>query len=320
MSTPLNPGLKKKVARVSSPSPLWPTVYPNLTPAPADRNVSWGSGPNEVLDILRHPASGSRGVVVYLHYGGGTFFDHKQPWLAGTGGGNALAWQLTENERMQLAPYDFVSVNLEQLRWLTPTPVTHIPAYSATSNPTFDPAVVARLAVFFAWLTTNASTYGWDTSKLHLFGSSRGGWLAMLATYGAGLPVKSLIIESPIPDFRGNLITWPVAECMYGDTDQPTWSARPDADKEPMSAIMAFDGGFLPANYKPTFLACVNDGDGVAPFANVHDVSQLHALQAAILASVAPHQAITYSRGAWQSPKLGVGISLAAYDFLRAAE
>lgn len=318
----LAPGSSRRATADVATGVHWPTAYPDLTPTV--ENLSWGTRPNEVLDIYAHPGSSSgRSVVFYLHYGAGTSGDHKQPALAGSGGGNALAWYLTEDVCQHLpVTFDFVSVNFEQWAWNTPTPVTHIAPWSATDNPTAYPRNVAYLTQLFVWATANAPSFGWDPDEFHLMGSSHGGTLAMLARLQYRVPVKTLIIESPIPDYRNPLIFWPVGQGMYGTSDQASWDAVDDSEKDAVSVILEFSRG-VPANYVPLYALNWQAGDGSVPYGSqpggsVHDLAQWKALTGALASSVpeSSWKAESYPRLTWETPKTGVAISKRVYNFM----
>lgn len=309
-----------------APAIAWPTAYPNLTPTHVD--VQWGTGPNEVLDIYAHPAGGSgRSVLFFLHFGCGVAGDHKQPALSGTGGGNALGWFLTEDTCQHLpVKFDFVSVNYEKFDWRVPTPVAHIAPWVPTINPTLYPENVDRLSALFTWATANSSTYGWDASKFHLMGVSHGAALAMLARLQNAVPVKTLIFEGTVPDYRDPLIAWPVGEGMYGMSGQPSWNAVPDAGKEAISGILEFSAG-RPANYAPMYVLNATVGDGSTPYGfwpngSYHDIAQWQQLVGALQACVPVSEwaAETYPRLYWETARTGVAVSRRVYEFMVAHE
>lgn len=311
MGTPLSNPKQQGVARAMSQADRWPQTFPNLTPTFS--NVVWGAGPNEVYDHYVGPGSGSRRVIVYCSYGGGTVGDHKQPALSGSGGGNALAYFVTASPAAEaLGPTDFVSVNYEKLRWDSPTAVTHIPPYVATSNPTLYPAQQSRLAVFFnTYLPAVAASKSWDLSRVHAFGSSHGGVLLGLQMLRSGLPIKTLIIESPIPDYRNNIIFWTTAEGMYGDASAGAWAARSLADKALITQLLEF-GGSIPGTYRPMYLVNAQTGDGVVPYGStaggsIHDFNQWIAYTDELTnsAPVGSFDGEICERGGWQSPHLG---------------
>ncbi len=299
-----------------------PTVYPNLTPT--DVNVPWGTGPNQVLDVLAHPSgSPGRSVVFFLHFGCGVAGDHKQPWLSASGGGNALAWYLTEDRSRHLpVKFDFVSVNYEKFDWRVPTPVQHIAPWVPTDNPTLYPQNVTQLVTLFAWATAHASEYGWDPSRFHLMGVSHGGALAMLARLQHSVPVRSLIVEGPIPDFRDPKIVWQVGEGFYGTGNQPAWNAIPDSQKRALSAILAFQFG-QPATYAPMYILNANVGDGSTPYGfwpngSYHDIAQWVQLKGMLQMTVpsSSWKAESYERLYWETATTGVAVSRRVYEFM----
>lgn len=319
MSTPLGPQHIQKVSRMLD-SRFPADHYPNLTPTSLDQ--AWGVGPNEVLDHYVHPtAVGSRGVIAMFHFGGGTKGDHRQPAMAASGAQNALAYHVLKSPDASLYEYDVLSVNYEQFRWDDPTPVTHIAAYSHTNNPTLWPTNQACIGAFFSWLLANAGANNWDTSRIHVLGSSHGGVLVSLESLANGLPIQSIVIESPIPDYRDPLISWPVAEGMYGDGSQAAWDARADADKEAITQLLY---GLGPTT-TPYYVVNAANGNGSTPYGavaggSIHDQAQWHAFTEALTTAGAPWDGEICPRGAWQSPKLGVAISRRALDFMQAQE
>lgn len=315
MSTPLSPGSKQKVTRVLDTK--WPAEhFPDLFPTHLDQ--AWGTD-NEVVDHYVHPtASGARGVVFLFGFGGGTKGDHRQPAKSAAGLQNAIAYFLTASPVAPQNLYDVVSVNYERFRWDDPTPVTHIAAYSvkptpSTFTPTLWPATGSRIAAFFAWASSVAASKNWDMSRAHVVGSSHGGALVGLRMLAGSLPVKSIIIESPLPDYRDFLISWPVAEGMFGDPDQTTWDARVSTDKNAVSQVLGY-GGSPPTNYRPMYLVNAATGDhstpyGAFPGGSIHDSAQFEAMAVALNGAGCDWDGEICPRGATQSPKLGVAIA-----------
>ncbi len=304
----------------------WPTAYPNLTPTHVD--VPWGSGPNQVLDVYAHPSGAAlRSVVFFLHLGCGVASDHKHPALSGNGGGNALAWYLTEDACQQLpVKFDFVSVNYEKFDWRLPTPVTHIAPWVPTDNPVLYPENVAQFVGLFQWATAHAAEYGWDVERFHFMGASHGGVLATLARLQYAVPVKTVIVDGPIPDFRDPMIAWPVAEGFYGMPSQSSWNAIADANKETLSAILQFASG-QPVNYAPMYVLNARIGDGSTPYGlwpggSYHDIAQWHQLRDALQANVPSSnwKAESFERKFWQTATTGVAVSARVYDFMVAHE
>lgn len=335
MSTPLGPTKQQKMARILAHMETWPRALPNLTPD--FTNVVWGSGPNEMYDLYRGPGTGPRRVVTFLHFGGGTSWDHKQPALAGSGGGNALAYYLTRSPVAEaIGPTDFISLNYEQFRWDFPTPVTHIPPYVSTPNPTIMPAQRTRLLAFFnTYFPANLNTTlpgasgpnNWEINRHHGFGSSQGGVLLTLQMFLTGLPIRTLIVESPIPDYRSLIVYWQTAEGMYGDGSFAAWVARALSDKNAITELLQL--GVLPATYKPMQILNAIGGNGIIPYGDpatganfsIHDTAQWQALKTALEDILATHRAEKFERGAWQDPNLGAHqISMRTADWMIARE
>lgn len=289
-------------------------TYPNHTPAIFE--TVWGNGPNEKADIYVDPQVGSgRAVLFWLHGGAGTHGDLRQISVGGNGLGSALLHYLHTTAKP--FPVDVVAVGYEKAAWLQATQCTHIPQYTPTEFPTYFPANVDRISQLWGWAASCAVSYGWDEQKFHLGGVSHGGVLAMLARLANAAPVKSLVIESPIPDYRDPHIWWMVGRGMTGVLDQATWDAVSDFDKAAMSAVLR-----LSPNYAPMFLANASVGNGQTPYgltgegANVHDQEQLYALIGELALQTLAHEWTIYARTALNTPKLGQQIAAQAWQFM----
>jgi len=321
--------LAQAIAR--APTSAATTHWPHSTNLyPTHLDVRFGTGPNEVLDILANDIRdpGGCGVVVMLHAGAGVELDHKDPWCSGTGGENALAWYLTENKLFDHAEhFDIVSVNYEQWAWRVPSAVTHIPPWHAIDNPTDFFGQVASVEAALGWIFANAGVYGWDTSKLHVMGGSQGAVIAMKVMFNGAHPVASFVVEGSIPDYRDPKIHVIVGEGMYGDATQSAWLARSRLEKEALSALPYFEAGDL-ANVRPLYVLNALVGDGVTPYgdpghfgSNVHDHAQYVALTGALQSAAIPASQYAfedYPRLAWELPASGHLISARVEAFLLA--
>lgn len=315
MSVPLTPqpgGSHRAPAKMPTGSPPDSLAYPNNFPDVL--GVPWGTGPNEVADIYFGFGTNRR-VLFFLHGGAGVVGDLRQLSMGGTGLGSAII----DYVKLNLLPIDVVSIGYEKAAWLAPTPCAHVPQYSPTSNPTYFPSNVDRLSALWAWAASSAVMYGWSEESWHLGGVSHGGVLAMLARLQNAAPVKTLVLESPLPDYRDPFVWWQVGQGMAaGVLDQIDWEAEPDSSKDSMSAVLQ-----LASNPCPMFLANAAVGNGETPYGsteggNVHDVAQAMALDTALSGASIGHELRLYPRAALADRKLGAGIAQAAVEFMLA--
>lgn len=326
MASPLTNAKQQAMARELARMSSWPSVIPNLTPELLDQ--TWGAGPNEKYDLYRGPGTGLRRVVCYFSFGGGTVGDHRQPAVSAFGGGNSLAWYFTRSPVAEaIGPTDFVSVNYEKFRWDVPTPVTHIAPYVATNNPTTCPTQRTRLAAFFgAPLTSLAVTHGWDLSRVHAMGSSHGGVLLSLELLENGLPIKTLTIESPLPDYRNQIVYWTTAEGMYGDGSELAWATRSPADKAAITQLVRL--GSIPRTYKPMQVINSFRGDETIPYgdplrigSSIHDVAQWRTIKRELERIRAPARFELIHPLGWSDPAFGAHqVSMHVADFMLAKE
>lgn len=135
----------------SACSPL--AMFNGLTPkdrlaAPAVRDVSYGSGPRQQVDVYPAPGTGAKPVVVFF-YGGGWDSGRRQDY----------AWAARA-----LAAQGFVTV---------------VPDYRLVPEVRF-PAFLEDSAAAVRWARDHAAEYGGDPDRIVLMGHSAGAYNAVM--------------------------------------------------------------------------------------------------------------------------------------------
>ncbi len=157
----------------------------------AERDIAYGSGPKEALDLFTPEArsSGKRPILIFVHGGGFVGGDKSKA-------GNGAESPFYDNTMIWAVNHGLIGVNMN---------------YELAPRAQY-PAVQRQIAEVVAWARKNAASWGGDPDRIVVWGHSAGGahvgsFIAHPETYaditGATRPVQGAVMTSGGYDFAG---------------------------------------------------------------------------------------------------------------------
>jgi acetyl esterase/lipase len=156
----------------------------------AERDIAYGSGPKETLDLFTPEAKGAKRPILIFVHGGGFVGGDK------SNAGNGAPSPFYDNTMIWAVNHGLVGVNMN---------------YELAPKAQY-PAVQREIAEVVAWARKNAASWGGDPDRIVVWGHSAGAahvgsFIAHPETYadiaGATKPVQGAVMTSGGYDFAG---------------------------------------------------------------------------------------------------------------------
>ena len=188
------------------------------------------------MDIYSRPGSGPEPTLIWIHGG---------PMTAVTKDGDLFS----------LMPYLESGWNVVNLEHRYP-------------GVTFAPTALQNCWCALRWIAQNASTYGFDTSKLVISGASSGGWFAVAAAmtprpehWDDACPGNEDVDVAAVVDWYGN---WDFADILQGPNKKDYAAGWVPGLSDPMQIARALSP-VIDASSPPT-ISIHGDADPVVPY------------------------------------------------------